>query len=285
MKKLSGLLIVCLLVFGLVGCGGNDGDEKDILEVIKENGKITLGTSPDFAPNEFYIINDKGEKEIVGIDIDLAKAIAEEIGVELEIKGTNFDGVLLNTQSGNVDMAITGIAKTKEREKMMQFSEPYNRSDGYQAIMIRKSDVDKYKSLDELKKSKLIVGCQKSSIQLETAQTITDQTKIKQFDDTASTALALNAGDVDVVTVSSSQAEKMIKNTYPDLMLVPRETIDLDPDNYYTGTVVGFPQGDKYKSLIELINKVIKKAQEDGSFEQWVEKNNALADKEVKEAQ
>ena len=110
MKELVSVVLATTMMIGVAGCSSTTSGSTDKLEQIKEAGKIVLGTSPDFPPSEFYILDENGEKQIVGSDISLAQAIADEIGVELEIKATDFNGVLANVQSGSVDMAISGFA-------------------------------------------------------------------------------------------------------------------------------------------------------------------------------
>ena len=106
MKKIISLILSSALIFTFVGCGEKSSSgEKDKLAEIKEKGSISMATSPDFAPNEFYIIDEKGNKQIIGSDISLAQAIADKIGVKLEIKATDFNGALLNVQSGEADMS------------------------------------------------------------------------------------------------------------------------------------------------------------------------------------
>ena len=144
MKKILSIALAAAMMAGMTGCSSGQA-EADKLEQIKEAGKIVLGTSPDFPPNEFYILDENGEKQIVGSDIALGQAIADEIGVELEIKPTDFNGVLANVQSGTVDMAISGFAQTEERKQVMQFSDGYQRddSDDYQGILTTKENAEK----------------------------------------------------------------------------------------------------------------------------------------------
>ena len=101
MKKLLTLGLVGLMALTLSGC--TSGSDQDALSRIKEQGYITLGTSPDYAPSEFYI-DDNGKKKLVGSDIALAQAIADEIGVELRIQESDFNTVIVNAQTGAIDM-------------------------------------------------------------------------------------------------------------------------------------------------------------------------------------
>lgn len=282
MKKLLTALLAVVMMVTLVGC--SSGEKKDKLEEIKAAGKLVVGTSPDFPPSEFYILDEKGQKQIVGSDIALAKAIAEELGVELEIKATNFDGVLANIQSGQVDMGISGFAATDERKKVMQFSVGYQREadDGYQGLVVSKATAEKYKTLEELKAANLKIGAQAASIQYEMATKLTKEANIQQLGTTDAIALALNAGDIDAMVSASSSAEPML-NTFPDLVLLPQDEFDLDPDKMYSTNVIGFPLGDEYKSLIEVVNKVIEEARANGDLDKWVNEAKAQVSKAIEE--
>lgn len=276
MKKLVKAVLASTMMFTMVGCGSNTPQDK--LEQIKEEGKIVLGTSPDFPPMEFYALDEKGNKQIVGSDISLAQAIADEIGVKLEIKATDFNGVLANTQSGSIDMAISGFSQTEERKQVMQFSDGYYREaeGGFQGILTTKENAAKYKSLDELKKANLKIAAQAGSIQYEMAMKITDAANIKQYGTTDAAALALDSGDIDAIVVSTSQAEPMLK-TFPDLTILPKDGFNLDPEDMYATNVIGFPLGDEYKSLIDLCNKVIKEAKDTGKMNQWLQESKELS--------
>lgn len=277
-KKLVSVVLATTMMMGVVGCSSSTSDSADKLEQIKEAGKIVLGTSPDFPPSEFYILDENGEKQIVGSDISLAQAIADEIGVELEIKATDFNGVLANVQSGTVDMAISGFAQTEERKKVMQFSDGYQRDDSedYQGILTTKEIAEKYKTLDEFKDANLTIAAQAGSIQYEMALKLTDESNIKQYGTIDAAALALDAGDIDAVIISSNSGEPML-DTFTDMTILPKDGFDLDPDAMYSTNVIGFPLGDEYQSLIDLCNEVIAEARENGDLENWVTEAKELS--------
>lgn len=290
MKKLTLALFSCLAAVTLAACGsgdskkGADAGETDKLAQIKEKGKLVIGTSPDFPPLEFYILNDKGEKEIVGSDITLAKAVAEKMGVELEIKATDFNGVLANIQTNSVDFGISGFVATEQREDIMDFSEGYQQeaSEGFQGLLVSKEIADKYKSMDELKDANLTIGAQGGSIQFETASLLTDAKNIKQFGTMDAAILALNSGDLQAVTVSTSSVEPLL-TTFPDLVILPKETFNLDPENKYGTNVIGFPKGDDTTSFITLVNEVIQENKENGNLEKWRKESEEQAVNALKE--
>ena len=249
---------------------GKSGNDK--LAKIKTAGKLVVGTSPDYPPAEFYIIDESGNKKIVGYEMALAQAIADEIGVTLEIKATDFQGVQANIQANQVDIGIAGFSRTEERAKVMDFSIGYNQESkhGWQGIMIRKEDTKKYATLDDFKNSKLILGAQAGSRQYEMAQKLTDVSKIKQMGTLDALVMALNAKDLDAVIISTDNATSML-STFPELMILPQEGFNLDPDSFYGVNVALLTKasGDENKAFLEVVNKVIEKANSDGSFEKW----------------
>ncbi|MDH6365621.1 ABC-type amino acid transport substrate-binding protein [Enterococcus sp. PF1-24] len=292
MKKkniLVGILFTLLLAF--TACGGNNqgkkddsGNTMDKLAQIKESGKLVVGTSPDFPPSEFYVLDENNKKQIVGRDISLAQAIADEIGVKLELKATDFNGVLANIQTDSLDFGISGFVGTKERSKIMDFSDGYQQetSDGYQGILTTKENVEKYTTLAELQADELTVGAQGGSIQFELASDITTAAKIKQYGTIDAAILALNAGDIDAITVSTTSVTPLL-SSFPELAILPQAEFDLDVENMYATNVIGFPKRDDNESFIKLCNEVIQKSKDNGDLKKWRDEATVLAEKAIEE--
>ena len=117
MKKIIALaLVAIMLVCTLAGCGAKG---KTLAEV-KEAGKLTVATSPDFPPFESL----EGDK-VVGIEVDILNIVAEKLGVELEIVEMDFDSVLLGIQSAKYDCGMSGITASEDRKENMLFTTPY----------------------------------------------------------------------------------------------------------------------------------------------------------------
>ena len=267
---LSALMVLVAVV--LIACGNSDGasEGKDALANIQEKGELNMGTSPDYPPMEFYVLDENNDRQIVGMDIDLANAIADEIGVELKITTTDFDGVLANVQSGSVDLGITGFTFTEARAEVMQFSDGYlQESDlGFQGIMMKQETADQFSSLEDINDADLILGAQTGSIQYELAGSLTDTSNIKQYGTLDVGLAALNQGDIEGMVVSTSSAEPMLA-TFPDLVILPKETYDLDPERLYSTNSIALPLGEKYDSLMEVVNKVINENIENGNMAKW----------------
>lgn len=275
MKKTTKKLLLSVLTLAvgiiLVACGNSgDSEDGDVLAQIKESGELTMGTSPDYPPMEFYILDDNNERQIVGSDITLAEAIADEIGVELNINATDFNGVMANVQSGSVDMGISGFTWTEQRDEVMQFSEGYlQESDlGFQGIMVQEGIADEFDSLEDIQEADLILGAQGGSIQYELAQGLTEESNIRQYGTLDVGLAALNEGDIDAMIVQTSSAEPML-TTFPNLTILPQETFDLDPNDQYSTNVIAFPLGEEYQSLTDVANQVITENIENGNIEKW----------------
>lgn len=286
-KTLALLSLVLSLVLGLFAPTVSlraDETEPDRLAEIKERGVLYVGTSPDFPPNEFYILDENNKKQIVGSDISLAQAIADKIGVELEIVPTDFNSVLANIQTAQVDMGIAGFAWTEKRAEAMQFSIGYQReaSDGWQGILTTKAIEEQYETLDAFKEAKLKIGAQAGSIQAEMAAHLTDEANITLLGTYDALALALNSGDIDAVVASTSNVEPMLE-TFTDFAILSEEEFNLDADDMYSQTVIGFALGDEFASLIDVVNEVIETAREEGDLERWVDEAKALTKDEVVE--
>lgn len=275
MKKTQKKVLLSILTLAvgiiLVACGSSDEAEGDALAQIQESGELTMGTSPDYPPMEFYVLDDNGDRQIVGSDIKLAEAIADEIGVELNITATDFNGVMANIQSGSVDMGISGFTWTEQREEVMQFSDGYLQESelGFQGIMMQEEFAEQFDSLEDIQEADLILGAQGGSIQYELAQELTDsESNIRQYGTLDVGLAALNEGDIDGMIVQTSSAEPML-TTFPNLTILPQENFDLDPEDQYSTNVIAFPLGEEYQSLIDVANQVINENIENGNIEQW----------------
>ena len=105
----------------MIGCGSTSNEKKDgaakatALDATKSKGKLVVGTSADYPPYEFHKQVD-GKDQIVGFDIDIAKEVAKDLGVELEVDDMSFDGLLVALQAGKVDMVFAGMTPTDERK-------------------------------------------------------------------------------------------------------------------------------------------------------------------------
>ena len=121
--KLAALLMAAAMLLALCACG-NESEADNPYKTITP-GVLTVATSPDYAPYEFYAIGADGTAELAGFDIALVKYIADYLKLELEIIPMDFDGVLLELANGSVDLGVAGISPDPDRAESMDFSDIY----------------------------------------------------------------------------------------------------------------------------------------------------------------
>ena len=243
----------------------------EIVEVPKDfttvnAGKLTVATSPDFAPYEFYHINADGTPELSGFDVALAKRIAEDLGLEVQFVPMDFDGILMELQSGNVDLGMAGFSPSPERADTFDFSDLYYK--GGQSFVIRKADHDKYK--DYAAFDKLTVGAQNGSIQMDLAKENTPNANIIGLAKVTDIVSELVSGKLEGGFIETAVAEQYIKN-YPELEIawdVPYDT---------EGSAIALKKG---SDLLPAVNAVINNALSDGSMDQYVADAQELASDE-----
>lgn len=243
----------------------------EIVEVPKDfttvtAGKLTVATSPDFAPYEFYHINADGTPELSGFDVALAKRIAEDLGLEVQFVPMDFDGILMELQSGNVDLGMAGFSPSPERADTFDFSDLYYK--GGQSFVIRKADHDKYK--DYAAFDKLPVGAQNGSIQMDLAKENTPNANIIGLAKVTDIVSELVSSKLEGGFIETAVAEQYIKN-YPELEIawdVPYDT---------EGSAIALKKG---SDLLPAVNAVINNALSDGSMDQYVADAQELASDE-----
>ena len=137
MKKLFALLLTMTMVLSLAACGGKKEEPAKTEEPTKTEepaapelttvtpGKLTVATSPDFAPYEFYAIGEDGTPTLAGVDMALAQYIAAYIGLELEVIPMDFDGTLMELANKKTDLGMAGYSPDPARMDSMDFSNIY----------------------------------------------------------------------------------------------------------------------------------------------------------------
>ena len=228
-------------------------------------GKLTIATSPDFAPYEFYHINN-GTPELSGFDVALGKRIADDLGLEAQFVPMDFDGILMELQSGNVDLGISGFSPSPERAETFDFSDLYYM--GGQSFVIRKADHDKY--TDYAAFDGLPVGAQNGSIQMDLAKENTPNANIIGLAKVTDIVSELVSGKLEGGFIETAVAEQYIKN-YPELEIawdVPYDT---------QGSAIALKKG---SDLLPAVNAVINNALSDGSMDQYITEAQELASDE-----
>ncbi|HJD02466.1 MAG TPA: transporter substrate-binding domain-containing protein [Candidatus Mediterraneibacter excrementavium] len=243
----------------------DDAGDAAAIETVAE-GKLTVATSPDYAPYEFYAIDEEGNPTLAGFDLALAQYIADYMGLELEIITVDFDGVLSELQTKSVDLGMAGLAPDEKRENIMDFSDIYY--DGEQSVVTTKENADKFTSFDALNDPDVQVGAQIASLQFDLANENTPDADIISLPKVTDIVSELVAGTLDAAFMETAIAESYQKN-YPDLQIV------LDVETDVTGSAIGVVKDNQ--PLLDAVNEAIAAAVEDGSMDQFVAEANELA--------
>lgn len=273
LKNLVAIILVLSLVFTLSACGakadnaGAAGEKQEAatkLEKIKANGKIVLGTSADYPPYEFHK-QIAGNDQIVGFDIDIAKAIAKDLGVELEIKDMKFEGLLAALVVDDIDFVVAGMVPKEERKKSVDFSTQYYQAE--QSVLIRAEDADKIKSIADLKGLK--IGVQKSTIQEDIAKEKIEATEIKSLSKITDLVLELKNGKIDAVVLVAPVANAYVKNNKD--LIVPEISLGTED-----GVAIAINKGNG--DLLDAINKSLDTMIKAGAIDKFIEDATLLSE-------
>lgn len=282
MKKLFALLLTLAMVLSLAACGGKDepaggtqdpagteeSGESAITTVVA--GKLTVATSPDFAPYEFYAVDESGNANLAGFDMALAQYIADYLGLELDVIPMDFDGVLSEVTAGNVDLGMAGLSPDPERMDAMDFSDIYYM--GGQSLVVTQENKDKWSSLEELNDPSLSIGAQLGSIQYNLAVENTPDADIIQLAKVTDVVSELLGGKLDAGFIETVVAESYAKN-YPDLYVAFDVPYDVE------GSSIGVVKGNE--ALMAGVNEAIAAALADGSMDDFVAEANELASGDI----
>ncbi len=279
MKKLAIILIIaaiCMPIFASAAAETTQSAEVDYsamsLDELKaaiktvSAGKLTVATSPDFAPYEFYAIAADGTPSLAGFDMSLAQYIADYLGLELDVIPMDFDGTIMEVQNKNVDLGMAGYSPAPERAEVMEFSSVYYT--GGQSFVTTKANADKFKSLEDTNNKSYSVAAQIGSIQMGLAQEFSPNADLVALSKVTDIIAELLAGKVTGAYIETVVAQSY-KTNYPDLEIV------LDVPYDAEGSVVGISKGNL--ALLEGVNRAIAAALADGSMSQFVATANEMA--------
>lgn len=248
--------------------GGIPADAGGRLGAIRDAGKLTVATEPYFAPEEFIDPSKTGQDQFVGSDMELARLIAERMGVELEIVPLEFGPVITSVVEGKYDLAISALAYTAERAEAMELSIGYHFTDESKTygLLIRKEDADTIKGPEDL--SDKIVVTQSGSIQ--EALVLAQIPAYKEFKKVSSMSpdafLSVQEGKADAAAVSCENAQLYIDSN-PDCGLVVLDSFYFIIDAEFGGERIGAPKGET--ELIEFVNAILEEVNESGQYEAW----------------
>ena len=216
-----------------------------------EAGKLTMATNATFPPYE--MTTDSGD--IAGIDIDTAKAIAEKLGLELQVDDMEFDAALLSVQQGKADMVMAGVTVTDERKAVMDFSDSY--ATGIQSIIVPNgSDIA---SPDDLAGKK--IGTQRGTTGYIYCSDDFGDDAVVAYDSGLTAVQALNNGQVDAVVIDNAPAKEYVAAN-PGLKVLDTSYAEED-------YAIGLAKG---SALEDAINAALEELKADGTLQSIVDK-------------
>ena len=264
MKKVFALAMAVLMVLGMfAGCG------------VKDAGKAVLkvALSPDFAPMEFVDPSKTGQDQYVGFDVMLAKYIASEMGMELEIVPMSFDACQTAVSMGTVDMSISGFSWTEKR------AENYNLSDWYhagenednQTLITLAENAGKFTTMESL--AGLKVGAQGASLQEEQCHDQLPNCEIIPVADLNTSIMQLQNGDFDVLAVAEGNGKAIIANN-PQIAMAG---FFFEVDEKYTAYLLLMQKGNA--ALTAIVNEILAKSEE--HWDTWYAEAQSIAGVDV----
>ena len=270
MKKYIAIVLAVVCMLGMFsGCvveeADGPGKNPYNLKTVKE-GYLTVVTSPDYAPYEFYALDENGKPTLAGFDMDLAQYIADYLGLTLDVVPVDFNGIIGEMGAGVADLAMAGLSPNPDRLEKMDFSEIYY--GGKQAFITTTDKKDMFSDLDSLNNASASIGAQNGTIQMDLAAEFSADADIVSLTKATDIIADLVAGNLDGAYIEWDVAVSYQKN-YPELHIVCEVPYSED------GNVIGVAKGNA--ELLKYVNEALKQCIDSGTFNQYLEKANQLA--------
>lgn len=254
-KKLFSIIMAAVLVLSmaavLTACGGDDTSGDTVV--------YKVGTEPTFPP---FDTTDE-DQNIVGLDMDIIKAIGEDQGFEVEFENLSFDGLIPALKAGNIDIVAAGMNKDDpERQEQVDFSDAYYESQLFVAVTV---DNDSITGIDSLTPD-MKVAAQTGTTGAEKVKELAEEGKIKEaviLDGLDTCMMQLINGDVSAVINDKPVTEAYMKKQ-PDKIKMVGEA--LNAENY------GFAVQKGNQELLDMINEGLANIKADGTFDELVDK-------------
>ncbi|MBQ9157345.1 MAG: amino acid ABC transporter substrate-binding protein [Eubacterium sp.] len=261
LKKLAAIAMsTMILAASLMGCGGGSGSSEQsttaettdaaAFTTVKE-GVLTMATNAYFPPYEYY----EGQ-DIVGIDAEIAKAVADKLGLELQIEDMEFNSIIGSVQTGKVDMGLAGMTVTDERKESVNFTESY--ATGIQSIIVKEgSDIQTVDDLDGKK-----IGVQLSTTGDIYAVDDYGAENVEEYNKGADAVQALITDKVDCVIIDNQPAISFV---------AANEGLKILDTEYVTEDYAACLSKDN-EALLEAVDGAIKELKEDGTIQGILDK-------------
>lgn len=273
MKKLIALLLAALMVLALAACASNastdtaapadsaaetEAPAEEAADSTAASGKLTMATEATFPPYEYY----DGDA-IVGIDVEVAQAIAAKLGMELEVTDIAFDSIIPGIQTGKYDMGMAGMTVTDERKEQVNFSDSY--ATGVQVVIVK--DDSAIASVDDLfaDGANTVVGTQAGTTGFIYATSDIEDAglgTVKSFGKTTDAVEALKNGQVDCVILDNEPAKALVAANEGLHIL----------DTEYAVEDYAIAIAKENTDLLDKINTALAELKDDGTLQSIVDK-------------
>ncbi|MEI0487440.1 amino acid ABC transporter substrate-binding protein [Brachyspira intermedia] len=275
MKRISSILLFIIFAF-IVSCGGNKAadntagnnaaaEEDNSLQKVKDAGKLVLGLDDTFAPMGFRDENG----EVVGFDIDLAREVANRLGVALEIKPIEWSSSILSLNKGDVDVLWNGVTINEARKQQINFSKPYLNN---KLVIVKAVDDNTINSKDDLSGKVLGVQVGSNDEALTADPSSKNAKEIRRYDVNVNAFLDLQAKRIDAVVIDEVAAQYYIAEKKAPFVVV--ENSPLTEELYG----IGFRKSDA--KLLAEVDKILDEMRADGTAakisEKWFAKDIML---------
>lgn len=292
MKKFMVLLVSSAMVFSLGACGKTATKETTTaavteaatagttvaeatteelavtgrLSAIKAAGVLKVATSPDYPPYEFEDLSKSGQDKYVGADMELAKYIANKLGVALQIDAMAFDACMAAVSEGRVDITICGMVPKEERRTAMDFTDVYY-NDGNQVLVTLQENADNYKTLADFAGKR--IAAQNGSLQYDLTVDQLPDSKPEIITSIPDAVMMLKTGKVDAIALASVAADNYTAN-YPELVICePR--FEYDSLGVVAGVVKNEPE------FVAALNEIVKEVTDSEIYYTWIEEASELS--------
>lgn len=276
MKKILAMAMAVVMALGLSACGGSNSaasssaagsvsgsasgsvSNGDPAFTTVTPGKLTMSTNASFPPYE--MVADDGSFE--GIDVEVAGAIAEKLGLELQVDDMGFDAALQAAQTGKSDMVMAGVTVTEERQAVMDFSNSY--ANGVQVVIVKEDSP--IQTVDDLANANMI-GCQMGTTGYIYCSDTPEnggfgEDHVTPYDDGAAAVQALMNGQIDAVVIDNMPAQEYVAAN-PGLKILDGEFTNED-------YAIGVAKGNT--ALLDAINGALEELTNDGTIQSIVDK-------------
>ena len=270
------MVLGTMSLLALAACGNTSGtansaaEADGALQEIKDSGKLVVGTCADYPPYEWHLVQD-GDDKIIGFDIDIAQAIADELGVELEVKDMDFDGLIPALSTGKVDMIIAGMNPTEERKQSVDFTDIYYTQKD--VLVIKSEDAKDIRSEDDLKKASL--ATQKATIQETYLLENFPGAEIQSVPKLNTAILYLVTGKADAVLMVETVARRYVEENEG------LEIADFDVASTPNESAIAVAKDSE--DFLEEVNDILDEMEDSGKIEELIRTNIEIMDENTGE--